>query len=313
MIFRPKFRTLVEIFQHGVRQHAERPLFGVKRGGSWRWTTYSELGRKVDRLRSALDARGIGPFDRVAIVSNNRPEWAIVAHATYGLRAALVPMYQAQRDAERVHILRDSGAKIAFVANEAIRAGLEASREDLPALEHIVVFDVRSGHEGSFESMLAEGDKRPVDVAAVEESDIAGFIYTSGTTGKPKGATLSHANIAHNVSALHDIFPLSPEDRSLSILPWAHVFGQTVELHALFSMGASMAISASTRDVPTELVEVQPTVLFGVPKLFDRFYDALVTERETSHGLKRTLLASAIENAKVRQELARERRASGAV
>ncbi len=314
MIFRPKFRTLVDIFQHGVQKHGDRPLFGVKKAGAWRWTTYAEFGRKVDRARSALDAYGIGPGDRVAIVSNNRPEWAIVAHAAYGLRAAIVPMYEAQRDAERAYILRDSGARIVFVANETIRDRIAASRRDLPALERVVVLDGRADASSTtFEALLAEGETRPVGPGAAEEGDIAGLIYTSGTTGNPKGVMLSQANIAFNVSALHDVFPLRTDDRSLSILPWAHVFGQTVELHALFSMGASMAISASADEVARELVEVEPTVVFGVPKLYGRFYDALMSELESSRGLRHTLLASALENAKERKRLARDRKASGAV
>ncbi len=314
MRFRPKFRTLVDIFQHGVQKHGDRPLFGVKKAGAWRWTTYAELGRKVDRLRSALESYGVARGDRVAIISNNRPEWAIVAHATYGLRAAIVPMYEAQRDAERAYILRDSGAKVLFVANEAIRDRVAARRGDLPALERVVVLEGRGDDASTtFEALLAAGDKRPVDPGAAEESDTAAYIYTSGTTGNPKGVLLSHANIAYNVSALHDVFPLRPEDRSLSILPWAHVFGQTVELHALFSMGASMAIAGSPEEIARDLVEVQPTVLFGVPKLYGRFYDAITGELETSHGMKRTLLGAAIENAKERNRLARERKASGAV
>jgi long-chain acyl-CoA synthetase len=314
MPFQPKFHTLVHIFQHAVREHAERPLFGVKRGGSWRWMSYAEFGRRVDRARGALDAAGVGAGDRVALIADNRPEWAIVAHAAYGLRAAAVPMYEAQHDAEWRYILRDSGAKMVFVANESIRDRIAAQRDHLPDLRRVVVFDGR-GDEAStaFDAFLAEGDKRPVDIVIPEGEDIAGFVYTSGTTGNPKGVMLSHRNIAFNVSALHDVFPMTPEDRSLSFLPWAHVFGQTVELHTLFSMGASMGIAESVAKITDDLVEVQPTLLFAVPRIFNRIYAGMRRQMDESRGLTRTLFTAALENAKRRHALAQSRRASGAV
>lgn len=315
MDFRPKFRTLVEIFQHGVQNYGDRPLFGVKRAGAWRWMTYAELGRKADRVRGALEDCGVGPGDRVAIVANNGPEWAIVAYATYCLRAVLVPVSEAQREPERAYILRDSGAKVVFAASPRIRDGLTALRGELPALERVVVLEGRGdAHSVALEALLSARPRmRSAEPVLPHAGDIAAFIYTSGTTGEPKGVLLSHGNIASNVSALSDVFPLRPDDRSLSILPWAHVFGQTVELHALFSMGASIAIAGSPEGIPRDLIEVQPTVLFGVPQLYGRFYDALTGELETSRGPKKALLAAAIENARERRRLARGRKASGAV
>ncbi len=314
MTFQPKFHTLVHIFQHAVREHAERPLFGVKRAGSWRWMSYAEFGRRVDRARSALDAAGVVAGDRVALIADNRPEWAVVAHAAYGLRAAIVPMYEAQTDADWRYILRDSGAKVLFVASGSIRDRVEAMRAELPELQHLVVFDGSGNAKStSFEAFLTEGDKRPVDIRVPEPDDIAGFVYTSGTTGNPKGVMLSHRNIAFNVSAIHEVFPMTPEDRSLSFLPWAHVFGQTVELHALFSMGASMGIAESVNKITDNLIEVQPTLLFAVPRIFNRIYAGIHRQLDESRGLKKTLFAAALDNVKRRHELARDRKASGMV
>ena len=104
------------------------------------------------------------------------------------------------------------------------------------------------------------------------KDDVAALIYTSGTTGNPKGVILSHANIASNVNAIHECFPMENGDRSLSFLPWAHVFGQTCELHGLFSMGASMAIAESVEKIIDNLAEVRPTLLFSVPRIFNKIY-----------------------------------------
>src|SRR6185437_10464595 len=114
----------------------------------------------------------------------------------------------------------------------------------------------------SYASLLASGKTAPsIDP---EPGDTAGLIYTSGTTGNPKGVILTHGNIASNISAIHEIFPIERADRSLSFLPWAHVFGQTVELHTLVSMGASMAICESVERIIDNLAEVQPTLLYSV-------------------------------------------------
>src|SRR5690606_31465162 len=111
--------------------------------------------------------------------------------------------------------------------------------------------------------LRAKGRGKKVPNEQPQPDDLAGLIYTSGTTGNPKGVRLSHANLASNVSAMHEVFPMSPEDRSLSFLPWAHSFGQTVELHGLFSMGASMGIAESVDKIIDNLAEVKPTLLFS--------------------------------------------------
>jgi long-chain acyl-CoA synthetase len=114
-----------------------------------------------------------------------------------------------------------------------------------------------------------------------EPGDTAGLIYTSGTTGNPKGVILTHANIASNVSATHSVFPMELADRSLSFLPWAHVFGQTVELHTLFSTGASMALCPSVNEIMGDLADVKPTLLFSVPRIFNKIYTAVQQQLST--------------------------------
>src|SRR5204862_4641080 len=126
------------------------------------------------------------------------------------------------------------------------------------------------GKPGSWRDLLAAGAALPVEALSPDPGDVAGFIYTSGTTGKPKGALLSHRNITSNIEAVHQIIELSPEDRYLSFLPWAHSYGQTVELHMLLSWGAAMAINDELPRLLDNLVEVKPTVLVAVPRIFNR-------------------------------------------
>jgi long-chain acyl-CoA synthetase len=312
MSFDPLFRDLNDLFHRSIAQYAERPLFGTKRGGTWTWTTYGDFGREVDRVRAGLASLGVGAGDRVAIIANNRVEWAALAHATYGLGAAYVPMYEAQQADEWRYILSDSGARVVFVANEAIARTLSASRAQLPSVEHLVSLAPQPGSaDSTYEALRDRGRHTAVAVVPAEANTPATFLYTSGTTGTPKGVILSHANIALNVSAVHEVFPMAPEDRSLSFLPWAHSFGQTVELHGLFSMGASIAIAESVPRILQNLGEVQPTLLFAVPRIFNLIYDTVHKKVAEEGGRKQKLFRAALANSKLRKDLAGRNESSG--
>jgi len=312
--FRPKFETLVDIFLSSVREHSDRPLFGTRERGTYRFSTYGDFVREVDRVRSGLAQLGVGPGDRVAIISNNRPEWAAAAYATYGLGAAFVSMYELQPAEEQRYILRDSGAKVLFIANEHVKRGLFESEGEPPVLEHVIQFD-GPVDEGTLDyAVLCDrGASKPHELVRPDPEDTAAFIYTSGTTGRPKGVMLSHLNIASNVSALHRIFPMRAEDRSLSLLPWSHVFGQTAELHAMVSLGASIGLAESFETVERDLAEVKPTLLIGVPLIFSRFRESVLRAVEEEGGLKAKLFDAAIKNVEKKKALAYARQSSGVV
>lgn len=308
--FEPKFADLVQIYTASVAEHGPKPLFGTKQEGSWHWMSYREFGEKVDALRGALVELGVRKGDRVAIIANNRPEWAIAAYASYGLGAAFVPMYENQLDKDWKFILDDCAAKVVFVANDSIASRIVAFQEDLEHLDAVVCID-GSGDGRSFAELLMLGAEHPAELAAIESGDTAGFIYTSGTTGNPKGVILSHGNLANNVSAIHAVFPMTTDDRSLSFLPWAHSFGQTCELHGLFSMGASMGIAEAVDKIIPNLAEVQPTLLFSVPRIFNRIYDGLHKKMDAEGGIKKKLFEAALTNAAHRKRLAEQKRSSG--
>jgi long-chain acyl-CoA synthetase len=299
-----KFETLVDIFQQSTRSFGPRPLFGEKKNGQWTWMTYARFGQMVDDLRGGLSQLGVTTGDRVAVISNNRHEWAVGAYATYTLGAAYVPMYEAQLEKEWEYILNDCSAKVVFAATDAIAAKLAGIKPNLPKLEHIIRFTGTEGERDSLANLLKRGAETPSPITQPKPSDMAGLIYTSGTTGSPKGVMLSHSNFARNVSAMHECFPMALEDRSLSFLPWAHSFGQTVELHGLYSMGASMGVAEAVEKIIDNLAEVQPTVLFSVPRIFNRIYDGLQKRLAGEKPVKRMLFMRGLEVAKQRRELA---------
>src|SRR5260370_3810662 len=235
MTFEPRYKTLVDIFRHSVREHGARELFGTKRDGVWRYTTYADFGHSVDRLRGGLASLGIERGDRVGIVSNNRVEWAVAAFACYTLGAVFVPMYEAQSPKEWDFIVRECGAKSLFVANLAILDKARNLLESIPTLRSLVVIDrAPNGAQGAppdgkrittYAELVDSGQVVP----AVDPTpdDLAALIYTSGTMGTPKGVMLTHLNLGSNVSSVHEVFHFAPTERSLAFLPWAHVFGQT--------------------------------------------------------------------------------------
>jgi long-chain acyl-CoA synthetase len=271
----PKFENLVELFERSVKEYGPRELFGTRKGNRWVWTTYTEAGGLVDKLRGGLASLGVKRGDNVAIISNNRVEWAVAAYACYGLGAALVPMYEAQLPKEWAFIVNDCEAVALIAANDEIYKKAKEIPEKAPSLKHVIGLALPKTNKLSFEALLEAGAKAPVPAIRPEPKDTACLIYTSGTTGNPKGVILSHGNIASNISAVHGMLPLGGEDRSLSFLPWAHSFGHTCELHALLSLGGSMAICDSTDKLLGYLEEVKPTVLFSVPRIFNRIYDGV--------------------------------------
>lgn len=307
-----KFATMVDVYRHATTQYGHRPLFGTKGPGGWEWMGYGEFRAKTDAVRGGLASLGVGAGDRVAAIMNNRPEWAMGAYASYGLGAAWVPMYEEQKDREWEYILRDCGAKVVIVSNTLIRDRIVGIKGSLPDLAHVVFVDGAADSESTaFSTVIEKGKAAPVDLASPEPGDIAGFIYTSGTTGNPKGVKLSHGNFATNVAAIHEIFPVNTNDRSLCFLPWAHSFGQTVELHLLFSLGGSLALAESIPKIVDNLAEVQPTVLLSVPRIFNKIYDAVQKKLAAGGRVPRTLFEAALATADQKKKLAREGRASG--
>ncbi|ATB43979.1 long-chain-fatty-acid--CoA ligase [Cystobacter fuscus] len=306
----PRFETLVDIYLKSIATFGPRPLFLEKKSGQWVEMTYIQFGQKVDDLRGGLVQLGVKPGDRVAVISNNRHEWAVGAYAAYTLGAAYVPMYEQQQEKEWQYILKDCGATLVFAATDAIAKKLAAVKAELPALQHIIRFSGTEQEPDTFASLLRRGAEAPSAAASPRPEDLSGLIYTSGTTGNPKGVMLSHGNIANNVTAIHQIFPMSQADRSLCFLPWAHVFGQTVELHALFSMGACMGLAESTEKIIENLSEVQPTLIFSVPRIFNRIYDSLQKRMATESPLKRALFMRGLEVARQRKHLAEQQRSS---
>jgi long-chain acyl-CoA synthetase len=304
------FTDLIDVFQRSTAEFARSNLFGTKTESGWKWITYGEFGKRVDNFRGGLAHLGIEAGDTVAVISANRVEWAIGAYAAYGLGARYCPMYESQLEKDWRHIVQDSGARVLFASTYAIYEQVKDWAGEVGALENVYCMSLPAEDEASFESLERLGAEHPTPCATVESKTVCGFIYTSGTTGKPKGVLLSHGNITSNINCVANNFPMDRADISLSFLPWAHSFGQTCELHTLFSRGAAMALNDSVDNLIANLAVVRPTILFAVPRIFNRIYDGLQKKMADAGGLTKTLFDAALANAERREELAKKGRSS---
>ncbi|MET0390479.1 MAG: long-chain fatty acid--CoA ligase [Polyangiales bacterium] len=291
--YKPRFANLVELFQQSVDRFAERRAFGTQRGREWHFITYAELDTWVAKARAALAQLGIGRGDRVAIVSENRLEWVILAHATFQRRAIFVPMSEAQHDGELKYILSDSGAKVCFVANASVAMRVGTLREDLLELQQVIPLE---GGDGAYSwaGLLAQSGQSLVSARMPVPSDIATLIYTSGTTGEPKGVRLSHQNLASHAAALSEMRDFGSDPRCLAVLPWAHVFGGCVELNLALALGATVAIARNPDQFFEELPRIRPTMLYGVPRIWQLIYHDMQRELAREPEMSRQLFVQGV-------------------
>jgi len=306
-----EYRTLFELYQRSVQQYSDRPLLGQKKNGAWQWISYREFSEQVERTRSALLNLGLAAGDRVALIANNRPEWAVIAYAAFTIKGVLVPMYEAQQDKDWLFILDDCQAKCLFVSDVNIAKRVTSFSDKLPALKHIISLGTSAAPSTLLWNDVLRDASGPTPQVMPEPADVAEIIYTSGTTGNPKGVVLSHLNIASNVTAFQPLFDIGETDRSLSFLPWAHAFGQVAELHMLISKGSAIACAESVDKIVSNLSEIKPTVLISVPRIFNRIYDGVHKKMQDETPLKRKLFQKALSVASQRAALREKNQREG--
>jgi long-chain acyl-CoA synthetase len=269
----PEFDTLVQLIQVSIARHADRPLFGLLQGTGIHWITYRQFGEQIDRCRAGLYRLGVKPGDAVALLAGNRLEWAVSAYAALSLGAHYVPIPEATPIAACRHILEDSEAVLCFVANGASYARLVPLRAALPKLRAIVNWEGPASVPDSYIQLLTVGAQHQVPARLPAEHDLAALVYPSDRrAAKPRGVVLSHANLSATLSSLRYTATLTSSDRTLACLPWAHVFGGSVELPLVLSSGASTVICPSPKLLTQYLKPAQPSVLFAVPRMWNQIY-----------------------------------------
>jgi long-chain acyl-CoA synthetase len=275
-------RTLCDLFYHCVETHRKPDQLRYKKQGVWRGVSSEELRTTVEELSLGLRALGVERGDRVAILSENRPEWAYADLATLTAAAVDAPVYATLTPAQVLYILNDSESKVAFVSNAAQAAKVAQVRDKAPHLKHVIRMDEQA-IEGTTSlaevralgrSALAQ-DKDAVkkQAALARPEDLATLIYTSGTTGDPKGVMLLHSNLVSNVLGAMTAFKsLGPADTALSFLPLCHSFERMGGHYLMLYMGVTIAYAESFEKLADNMLEVQPTLMLSVPRLYEKIY-----------------------------------------
>jgi long-chain acyl-CoA synthetase len=244
-------------------------------GLEWVPISSGDFHRRVAAVSQGLKSWGIRQADRVAILSENRPEWMIADFASLLIGAVTVPIYATLTAEQTAYILNDSGARVVFVSSEAQLLKVLSIRGQT-VLEKIVVMDaVESADALRMEEIPAE-DKTDIQsleaiARAISPDDLATIIYTSGTTGTPKGVMLTHGNMASNLNCSLAEFPVQPGDVSISFLPLSHVTARHVDC-ALLYRGVTLAHLGVVTDLPRTLLEVKPTFFVAVPRVYEKIY-----------------------------------------
>lgn len=300
-----EFRTLNELFVKAVERHAKPDAFLSKSQGRYQGLSSREVLETVAGLAVALDRRGVERGDRVALLSDNRVEWALTDYAVLGVGAATVPIYPTLLEPDIEFILADSEAKGIAVSNDVQLQKILNIRARLPKLSFILTMDRVACAEGGVEAWHdtvesgRKGDGNPVEsfrgkALQAAPADTASILYTSGTMGRPKGVILTHDNFGSNVRATQGLFPLGARDVGMSVLPLSHVFERTLD-YQYFWLGVSIAYPESLEAMAQNMLEVRPSVMGVVPRMLEKIHERVLEVVRQAPPSKQKLFRWAIE------------------
>ena len=291
---RPPEGTLTQLFFDSISRY-DKPDAMLYRAevNVWRPVSHRAIKERVRHLSLGLRELGLERGERVAILSENRPEWALADWACLTGGITDVPIYPTLPAEQIPHILNDSGATAIFVSSRLQAEKLASVRAQVPALKHVIVFDQAAASLGDQTLAQLEAVGQAADTPdraaayerearAVLPADVATIIYTSGTTGAPKGVMLTHDNFWSNVSATRDVIPMEGNEVALSFLPLSHIFERMGD-YWFFATGTAIAYVESFDLVPICMQEVRPTIAMSVPRLYEKMY-ARVLENALSGG-----------------------------
>jgi long-chain acyl-CoA synthetase len=288
-------RTLNEVFFTLVERNRDCIML-TREQGQWKPISAAQLRDWVFATARQLQAWGVGKGDRIVILSENRPEWAIADYATLLLGAVDVPIYATLPTEQVLYLLQNSEARIAFVSTRQQYEKLASVREQT-SIEYIVIMDdaPELTEPVPMQSFLKNapvgGDARLAEIGnAIGPDDLATLIYTSGTTGTPKGVMLTHGNIASNISVSLEMFEADKDDVSISYLPLSHITARHVD-YVLAHHDVTLAYCPSIDDLPRTLREVRPTIIVAVPRVYEKVYNKV---QHDARGVKGALVKWAL-------------------
>ena len=292
--------TLARLFRHTVSYNKPDTIL-TKSGGAYRPISSQDLYRRVGRLQLELARAGIRKGDRCALLSENRWEWAVADFAMMTAGIVSVPLYPTLSTKQLHYLLEHSEARVIMLSTSEQLDKIKSTWDHLPGLEGAIVFDpIESEDErittlprliGEAQLTADEAGQFEQAISAVQPDDLASIIYTSGTTGTPKGVMLSHANFATNVR--DNGFDMGESDVCLSFLPLSHVAERTTD-YSFYYSGATVAYAESIEAVPRNMMEVRPTIAFGVPRFFEKVHGRVMEKVAAGPPLRQKLFHWAV-------------------
>jgi len=288
------------MFQNVVKKHGQKTSLMQKVAGEYQGFSYAELGERVKNFALGLASLGITHSDRIAMISENRPEWAISDFAILSVGATNVPIYPTITPQQIEYILKDSGSRLIIVSRPDLLEKILQIKDNLPALQKVIYMDeaaTKKDYMLKFDELYEMGKKFEQDHAGYFENavkkvmpdDLCGIIYTSGTTGAPKGVMLTHNNLLSNVVAAKQVIRVDETDTFLSFLPLCHSFERMAGHFLAISAGATVAYAESTETVADNLGEVKPTLMTSVPRLFEKIYGRVIENAEAGSPIKKKI------------------------
>ena len=300
-------QTIPHFCLESFRRNNKPDALAYKLDDVWHKISGPEAIDRVKSIALGLSKLGVRAGDRIAIISENRPEWSLMDLAILSLRAVNVPIYTTQAVEQIRFILENSGAKMLCVSGKKLFKHAEEAIRSVESLERLIFFESNAVPEDeqraiTLESVEEEGESHsnsePTsfedELAMVTKDDLATIIYTSGTTGEPKGVMLTHGNFVSNVVAVSKGLAIKTSDRSLAVLPLSHIFERTV-FYVLCANGVSINYCASFDQIASHLHEVKPTIMTAVPRLFEQVYHKIVKKGKSAGGWKTRLFDWALD------------------
>ena len=288
--------TINELFFAAIGKFDRPNALAHKVKGVWEWFSHRLVLERVRRVALGLKALGIEKGDRVGLLSENRPEWAIVDYACICSGFTDVPIYSTLPAEQIPYLLNDSGTRIVFVSTSDQAKKVASIRAGVASLLWIVGIDATKADGCDYtiaeiEAMGAKVDSAEAaatfkrDALAISPDAVITLIYTSGTTGDPKGVMLTQNNIRSNADASREVIPATSDDVALSFLPLSHIFERSGD-YFLFANGVAIAYAESIDTVPANMMEIRPTIMMSVPRLYEKIYGRVLEGAVQGGGIK---------------------------
>ncbi len=302
--------NLVDWWIESEKKFSKNVLFWIRNeAGSLDKITYGEIGKRIANARGGLAKLGIKKNDSVGIIANNRPEWAVLSFATYGVGARYIPMYEKELVSTWKYIIKDAAIKFLLVSKPEIYEQVKGFKKEIKTLKNIYLIEAEG--DETLDSLEKLGEENPFEPVIPDPDDIAALIYTSGTTGDPKGVLLSHGNLTYVSRGGYEIYPELVETQiGISMLPWAHSYALSGELNNWIQFGGSLGFMRDVSTLAEDLQLLKPTYMISVPRVFNKIYDGIQMKMEEAGGAKKKLFDAACAAGKKKRELAEQGKSS---